>query len=174
MPEAAIDQHADDEQGERCAEGFEEPQGSAFQATHQHLHPDVAAKALAIGRAQKRHARHREFNEVDVAGDGRVEDRPKNDLQHPQHHQHDNRKRREQVCKVFDRDKRAVQAAQEGPISVGLMCQGHPYDVSDKTGPARIWGRTKGVFYCAAASSAYSKIASNTAWLSNLSALSAI
>ena len=51
------------------------------------LHPDVGAKALAIGCAKEGHTGHRKLDQIDIAGHRIVEDRPHHDLCHTQNHQ---------------------------------------------------------------------------------------
>ena len=118
VPEGVIDQHADDEHGQRGSDGLHHPKSAARKLSDQQFHPDMAAHPLGVGGPEERHTRHGKLDKVDIAVDGGVEDRPQDDLQHTHHHQRHDRQCGRQIGEVFYRHEALVQAGEHAAFGV--------------------------------------------------------
>ena len=119
-------QKDDQQEHQEDRDQFKQPQQAAFEVTNQHVHADVRAVALDIGHAHDGDDRHGGFDVVHVARQRRGEELAARHGIGGKEHQRKGRKAGDQRAEAFQREERAIQAAEEAGVfeDCGGACHG--------------------------------------------------
>ena len=103
----------DDSDDGQCSQELDDPEGAAPEPLEDDLHPHVAPEALGVGDGDEREHRHHELDDVDVAGDRKVDELAPEHLEHPDEHHREDDEGGGEIERTLELEESLVGGAEE-------------------------------------------------------------